>query len=257
MRDGRMWMRLRNTDSERSFSGMARVTLSNDKNQQDVTPMQFTLPPDQEESFPVDEATLVDGNWILMVYDQSGSARLVRGASLAPRTLVEAPAAQNAPDPNPPQGPPSYITGVYDATGWTPSQAPAPNPGIEPQSAVVPTPDAGNFQNGNVSPTAPPEMEAAPGQVVVTPRQIAVTTENVTVEFDISAPAPLNYIVVTLRAGEFQDVRQALMSTPHGRVPFLIPVEHASAGFYFEVKDEAQRVLASGSGDFRRMARGN
>lgn len=47
-------------------------------------------------------------------------------------------------------------------------------------------------------------------------------------------------------------MRQALMSTPHGRVPFLIPIEHTSSGFYFEVKDEAQRLLASGSGDFRR-----
>lgn len=252
MRDGRMWMRLRNTDSERSFSGMARVTLSDDKRQQDVVPMQFTLPPDKEESFPVDEATLTNGNWILMVYDQNGAARLVRGASLAPRTLVEAPAAQNSSEPNSSQGPPSYITGVYDATGWVPSQAPAPNPGVEAQNSA-----AANSTNGNVSATAPPEMEAAPGQVVVTPRQIAVTTENVTVEFDISAPTPLNYIVVTLRAGSFQDVRQALMSTPHGRVPFLIPIEHTSSGFYFEVKDEAQRLLASGSGDFRRMARGN
>lgn len=257
MRGGRMWMTLRNTDSERSFSGMARVTLSDDKNQQDVTPMQFTLPPDQEASFPVDEATLTNGNWILMVYDQSGAARLVRGASLAPRTLVEAPPAQNMPEANPQQGPPSYITGVYDATGWTPSQAPPPNPGVGTQSPLVPVPDTGNLQNGNVSPTAPSEATVAPGQIVVTPRQIAITTENVTIEFDISAPAPLNYIVITLRAGQFQDVRQALMSTPQGRVPFLIPVEHASAGFYFEVKDEAQRLLASGSGDFRRIARGN
>lgn len=252
MRGGRMWLKLRNTDSERSFSGMARITLSDDKNQQDVVPMQFTLPPDREESFPVDEATLTNGNWILMVYDQNGAARLVRGASLAPRTLVEAPAAEAASEPNPPPGPPSYITGIYDATGWTPSQAPAPNPAAESQ---IPASDAS--QNGNIPPSAPTEMEVAPGQVVVTPRQIAVTTENVTVEFDISAPAPLNYIVITLRAGNFQDVRQALMSTPHGRVPFLIPIEHTSSGFYFEVKDEANRLLASGSGDFRRMARGN
>lgn len=256
MRNGRMWMTLRNTDSERSFSGMARVTLSDDKNQQDVTPMQFTLPPEQEASFPVDEATLTNGNWILMVYDQGGAARLVRGASLAPRALVEAPAAQNSSEANLPQGPPPYITGVYDATGWAPSQTPGPNPGVAPQSPLVPVPDAGNIQNGNVSPNAPSETTITPGQVLVTPRQIAITSENVTLEFEISAPAPLNYIVVTLRAGQFQDVRQALMSTPQGRVPFLIPVEHASAGFYFEIKDEAQRQIASGSGDFRRIARG-
>lgn len=253
-----MWMKLRNTDSDRSFSGMARVTLSDDKNQQDVSPMQFTLPPDQEESFPMDEATLVNGNWVLMVYDQNGAARLVRGASLAPPT----PAAQNAANsPNSveqnaaAQSPPAYVTGVFDATGWV--QPPAP--GVEGQSEPAPAPvsDASGAQNGNVSTTAPPQVEVGPGQVAVTARQIAVTTENVTLEFDISAPSPLNYIVVTLRAGDFQDVRQALMSTPQGRVPFLIPTAHTSAGFFYEVKDEAQRVLASGNGDFRRLARGN
>jgi hypothetical protein len=259
MRDGRMWMKLRNTDSDRSFSGMARVTLSDDKNQQDVTPMQFTLPPDMEESFPVDEATMKNGNWILMVYDENGAARLVRGASIAP----PAPAVQSTPAANDQnvasQGPPAYVTGVYDAT-WGAPQPASPNPGAGPQAGsvgAVPESAAVNSQNGNVAPVAPPEIDVAPGQVAVTPRQIAVTTENVTLEFEIAASSPLNYIVVTLRAGDFQDVRQALMTTPQGRVPFLVPANHATAGFYYEVKDEAQRVLASGSGDFRRIARGN
>ena len=258
MREGRMWMKLRNTDSDRSFSGMARLTLSDDKNQQDVTPMQFTLAPDKEESFPVDDATLVNGNWILMVYDENGAARLIRGASLAPPPSPQAPGPTNPTAQNPPaQGPPSYVTGVYDATGWTQPQAPASNPGAGPQNGPVPVSDAANAQDGVGSANTPPQAEVAPGQVTVTPRQIAVTTENVTLEFDISAPSPLSYIVVTLRAGDFQDTRQALMSTSQGRVPFLVPAEHASAGFSYEVKDEAQRVLASGSGDFRRIAKGN
>jgi hypothetical protein len=237
---------------------MARVTLSDDKNQQDVTPMQFTLPPDMEESFPVDEATLKNGNWILMVYDENGAARLVRGATLVSPTAV----AQNSPDgaggnnqSAASQGPPSYVTGVYDAT-WGAPQPASPNPGAGGNVAPVPE-SAANSRNGNVAPVAPPETDVAPGQVSVIPRQIAITTENVTLEFEIAASSPLNYIVVTLRAGEFQDVRQALMTTPQGRVPFLVPAVHATAGFYYEIKDEAQRVLASGSGDFRRIARGN
>jgi len=265
MRDGRMWMTLRNTDTDRSFSGMARVTLSDDKNQQDVTPMQFTLAPDKEESFPVDEATVKDGNWILMVYDQNGAARLIRGASLAPTAPPKTPGAPNSPNPaeqsplSPaPQSPPSYVTGVFDATGWAqqPQSTPPGQDGAA-QNGAASGSDASNAQNGNVAQTAPPQVEIGPGQVTVTPRQIAVTTENVTLEFEISAPGPLNYIIVTLRAGDFQDVRQALMSTPQGRVPFLVPAEHASAGFFYEVKDEAQRVLASGNGDFRRIAKGN
>ncbi len=131
MRDGRMWMTLRNIDSDRSFTGLARVSLSDDKNQQDVTPMPITLAPDKEESFPVDEAKFKDGAWTLMVFDQNGAARLIRGASFpAPPKPGEVPGAPKSPNSPTPveqdpatQGPPSYVTGVYDAT-WARPQAP-------------------------------------------------------------------------------------------------------------------------------------
>ena len=269
MRDGRMWMTLRNIDSDRSFSGMARVTLTDDKNQQDVSPMRITLAPDKEESFPVDEAKVRDGSWMLMVYDQNGAARLIRGASFpAPPKPDQAPGAPNSPgranSPNPvnqniaAQVPPSYVTGIYDAT-W--AQPPAPPQGQDvasqnaptPAPALAPAPESAYGQNTAASTSTP----SGPGQVSVTPRQIAVTPENVTVELEITAEGPLNYIMVTFRASDFQDVRQALMSTNQGRVPFLIPAEHARGTFLYEIKDEAQRVLASGRGDFRQMARGN
>jgi hypothetical protein len=265
LRDGRMWMRLRNTDADRPFTGLARITLSDEKSQQDVAPVQFTLSPDREESFPVDEAKVTSGNWILMVYDENGAARLVRGASLALKQAPQNTVVQNAADPNQPaQGPPSYVTGVYDATsgdGWTLSQTPTAN-GQPQNNGLVPLSgnqnSAGaNAQSDDGNPAPAPPAEIAPGQVTVIPRQIAITTENLTMEFDLSAPRPLNYIVVTLRAGQYQDTRQALMSTPVGRVPFLVPVQHTSQGFYYEIKDEAQRVLASGNGDFRSLGRGN
>jgi len=273
MRDGRMFMTLRNNDTDRPFTGMARVSLSDEKNsnQQDVMPMTITVGPDQEASFPVDEAKFKDGNWMLMVFDQNGAARLIRGASFPappkPDQVAAAPNSQKTPNsPSPqtpvideqtPQGPPSYVTGVYDAT-W--AQAPAPPQGqqgqdVASQNAPAPAtaPDPANTQNGAASTSPPP----GPGEVTVNPRQIAITPENVTLELEISGQGPLNYIIVTLRAGDYQDVRQALMSTPQGRVPFLVPYEHSRGGFIYEIKDEAQRVLASGSGDFRQLAKGN
>ncbi len=268
MREGRMFMKLRNLDSDRSFTGMARITLSDEKNQQDVAPMQFTIAPDREELFPVDEATLVDGNWILMVYDERGAARLVRGASLAKPPAQNAAATQNAAaDPN--QGPPALVTGVYDATEWKASEAPAPsNPagatGQPQNNGLVPISDNPNPANPNPAgaqnssdASAPPQPPVAPGQVTVTPRQIAVTAENVTMDFELSAPAPLSYITVTLRAGDYQDTRQALMSMAQGRVPFMVPVKHTSEGFFYEIKNEVLQVLASGNGDFRSLGRGN
>jgi cell division septation protein DedD len=270
MRDGRMWMTLRNIDSDRIFSGVARVSLRDDKSEQDVTPMTITVGPDREESFPVDEAKLKDGSWTLMVFDINGAARLIRGASFpAPPKPADAAGAPKSPNsPNSPapveqdqasQGPPSYVTGVYDAT-WARPQAPPEGQDVAPQNAPAPVQDPATTQNTsapnaqNPAPNTPPP---GPGEVTVAPRQIAITPENVTIEFEISAQGPLNYIIVSLRAGDYQDIRQALLSTPQGRVPFMVPTEHAGGGFIYEIKDEAQRVLASGSGDFRQIAKGN
>ena len=263
MRGGRMYMTLRNADSERGFSGVARISLSDDDKQQDVTPIQFTLPPDKEASFPLNEATLTNGDWILMVYDQNGAARLIRGASLAPRNApaqVAGGAIRTAPvDPDPAQQvPPSYVTGVYDTTNWTQPQVSPQIQSVESQDVPV-SEDAGT-QNGAVgggggSPSQTPQIETGPEQVVVTLRQIAATSENVTLELAISAQNPIKNITVTLRAGDFQDVRQVFIPTSQGSVPFLVPVAFASRGLYYEVKDEAQRVLANGGSDLRSLSK--
>ncbi|MDX2034350.1 MAG: SPOR domain-containing protein [Blastocatellia bacterium] len=265
MRNGQLFMTLRNLDPERAFTGNARVMLTNDRTQQDITPMPIAIDPDQEQSFPINEARVVDGEWMLMVYDQGGKARLVRGASLAP---PRRPAPQ--PDAQVGQaGPPAMVTGepmTFDATGgWRLAEAPAPESGpgnSNPAANLMPQPEGpassngANGQNGGGAPgPAAPPQDNSPAQVTVTPRQIAVTSENVILEFDIAASRPLNYVVITLRAGQYQDTRQALMTTPQGRVPFLVPVASAAGGFTYELKDEAGAVLATGVGDFRRLGR--
>lgn len=271
MRNGQMFMTLRNLDPERAFTGNARVMLTNERTQQDITPMPIVIDPDQEQSFPINEARVVDGEWMLMVYDQGGKARLVRGASLAP---PRRPASASQPDAGQaaaPAGPPAMVTGepvTYDATGgWQLAEAPTP-PGMggapNPAANLMPQVDGpsseGGGQNGAPSGAgapgqAGPPQNAGPAQVTVTPRQIAITSENVILEFDIAASRPLNYVVITLRAGQYQDTRQALMTTPQGRVPFLVPVASAAAAFTYELKDEAGGVLATGVGDFRRLGR--
>jgi sporulation related protein len=269
MRGGRMFMTLRNADPERVFSGIARVSLSDDQKQQDVTPINVTLLPDKEVSFPLDEATLTDGGWILMVYDLNGMARLIRGASLAPpKPPAQATGATNtaaAGDPNPgPEVPPSYVTGVYDATNWTQPQVPPQIQNIESQDVAVSTAPSTDYSPandaaGSLNTAPPPQVDNspgnAPGQVTATLRQIAVTNDNVTLELEISAQNPLKNVTVTLRAGDFQDVRQVFIPTSQGRVPFLVPAAFAQAGFFYEVKDEAQRVLANGTSNLRSMSK--
>ncbi len=273
MRGGRMFMTLRNVDPEKVFSGVARVSLTDDQKQQDVTPINVTLLPDKEVMFPLDEATLTDGGWILMVYDLNGAARLIRGASLAPpKAPAPAPGATNsagtvATNPGP-EMPPSYVTGVYDATNWSQPQVPptiqniesqdvavstAPSPQDSPSNGVAGSPNGMPQVEG--SPNAMPQPDNAPGQVTATLRQIAVTTENVTLELEISAQNPLKYVTVTLRAGDFQDVRQAFIPTTQGRIPFLVPGTYASGGLYYEVRDDAQRILANGNSNLRSLGK--
>jgi hypothetical protein len=267
MRGGRMYMTLRNADPERVFSGVARISLSEDQRQQDVTPVTVTLLPDKEVSFPVDEATLTNGDWILMVYDLNGAARLIRGASLAPpKAPAQAQVAANSAqpvEPNPgPEVPPSYVTGVYDATNWSQPQAPPQIQNIESQDVAVSAAPSTQESPANYaagSPNATPQADNspgnAPGQVAANLRQIAVTSENVTLELEISAQNPLKNVTVTLRAGDFQDVRQAFIPTSQGRVPFLVPMAFASAGLYYEVRDEAQRLLTSGNSNLRSLGK--
>ncbi len=269
MRSGRMYVTLRNVDTERGFSGVARISLSDDQRQQDVTPIQVALPPDREVSFPVNEATLTNGAWILMVYDQNGAARLIRGASLAPpKAQPQTPGATDSTTivDQAQQAPPSYVTGVYDATAWTQPQIPPEVQNIETQGVQVVETAPGDAQNG-VGPSGVVDAGAAnlpnqtlqndpgPGQVVVTPRQIALTKENLTLELVITAQNLIKNVTVTLRAGDFQDVRQVYIPSLEGRVPFLIPAAYASAGIYFEVRDEANRTLASGNSDPRSLTK--
>jgi hypothetical protein len=273
MRGGRMFMTLRNADPEKVFSGVARVSLTDDQKQQDVTPINVTLLPDKEVMFPLDEATLTNGGWILMVYDLNGAARLIRGASPAPpKAPAQAPGATNSAETvatNPgPEVPPGYVTGVYDATQWAQPQAPptiqniesqdvavstAPSPQDSPANGVAGSPNAMPQLEG--SPNAMPQVDNGPGQVTATLRQIAVTSENVTLELEISAQNPLKNVTVTMRAGDFQDVRQAFIPMSQGRVPFLVPIAYASAGLYYEVRDEAQRVLANGNSNLRSLGK--
>jgi SPOR domain len=270
MRGGRMFMTLRNADPEKVFSGVARISLTDDQKQQDVTPINVTLLPDKEMTFPLDEATLTDGGWILMVYDLNGSARLIRGASPAPpKAPAQAPGATDSTQPvavNPgPEVPPSYVTGVYDTTNWAPPQVPPQIQNVEGQDAAVTTAPSpqdvavsaapGTQDSAAGSPNAMPQVDNAPGQVTATLRQVAATSENVTLELEISAQNPLKNITVTLRAGDFQDVRQAFIPMSQGRVPFLVPIAYAAAGLYYEVRDEAQRVLANGNSNLRSLGK--
>lgn len=255
LRNGQLVMRIRNLDEGRPFTGTARVTLSDDRKSRDLAPMKLDVNPEDEFVVPINESVVAGDDWMLMVYDENGALRLLRGQTIGDKPA--APAQQQAQN-NSESGltTPPYVTPVYDATTQS---GQIPQVGTVPvaQGSDPPNP-VGNTQATSGSNSAPAEAAdpTAPAQLTVTPKLIAVTTDNVTMEFEIASPQPLQYISVTLAAGEHRDTRQALMSTTRGRVPFLIPAAQAQGAFLFEIKDESGRTLAGGAGDFRQMTSG-
>ena len=254
MRNGQLVMRIRNLDADRPFAGTAKVTISDDRKSNDLAPMKFDVKAEDEILVPINEPIAPGDDWMLMVYDEAGALRMIRGQTIGQK---QPPATQQAQGNPPPPGqtemnPPSYVTGVYDATNAA---------GQIPAVGTVPTANQSNSAMSVNAPTSndtgsnatPPPDPNAPAQLTITPRLIAATSENVTLEFEIASPQPLQYISLTLAAGEHRDTRQALMSTTRGRVPFLIPATQSQGTFLYEIRDEAGRVLAGGTGDFRQL----
>jgi hypothetical protein len=278
MRDGQMLMRLKNLDLQRGFSGVARITLSDDKQNNDIAPMAIELRPNEERVVPINEARMEYGDWMLMVYDENQAVRLIRSAPFGQRPetmvasaqpqaqpeqasepgvwrLVETPSEEVPPSGSPASGLPN-VTGTFDATKTGNPNQSGNQSGMLPVNGSANSSGQGNasFENSE-APQNRPQPEIPAGQVMVSPRQIAVTPENVAIELDISSPRALGYVRVSLRSGNYRDERYALMSTPNGRVPFLIPTKEATANFNFQVQDEAGRVLSTGVGDFRQFGR--
>lgn len=259
MRNGQLVMRIRNLDADRPFAGTARVTISDDRKSNDLAPMKFDVQPENEILVPINENVVAGNDWMLMVYDEGGALRMIRGQTIGQKP--QAPAQQQAQNNQQPGqyelSPPPYVTPVFDATSSN-GQIPAVGTVPMKDNSISSNSSGGNQSNGESNGSdggsgATPNDPTAPAQLTVTPRLIATTTENVTMEFDIASPQPLQYISVTLAAGEYRDTRQALVSTTRGRVPFLVPAIHAQGAFLFEIKDEAGRTLAGGAGDFRQM----
>ncbi len=269
MSGGQMVIKIKNLDQQRSFAGSARVTLSDDQETNEVAPVSFTLQPNEEKMVPVDQ-TMSSGEWMLMVYDQRQAVQLIRSAPFGQRPapaqastndsvessiwkLAESsgdgPASNRQPNA---VGVPN-VTGIYDATTGQPQVPAAPEAAAGRGTSF----DSTNFENEPGNNQQPPAAALAPGQVTVVPRQIGASGENIMMELDITAPQPLNYIKVSVRSGRYQDERYAMVSSTSGRIPFLVPAKQAGGEFTFEVKDDSNTVLASGSGSFPPAPRSN
>jgi sporulation related protein len=268
MSNGQMVLKLRNLDQQRSFSGLARVTLSDESDSNDAAPLPIDLKPEEEKVLPINEMKQAYGDLMLMVYDQRQTVQLIRSipygqrpkASIAanraedrqagssdggapPTTETDAwkindsgagPAVDVAGAAGQQQGLPN-VTGSFDAT-----QLPDPSSGALPN----PTGDNGDPANQNNG------AENAPGQIAISPRQISSNNDSATLEVALTGSQPIGYVKVSIRAGSFQDEKVAVFPTSNASVPFLVPANVAKGQFSYEVRNDAGKVIGSGVQSF-------
>ncbi|MGH9843584.1 MAG: hypothetical protein ACREEM_33020 [Blastocatellia bacterium] len=85
MQNGKLVLRLKNTDGERSFTGVVRVTSSDGKNEDGVAPVAIELQPDEEKFVAIEKPSLRYGDSMFMVYDDRKTLRIIRSAPFGVR----------------------------------------------------------------------------------------------------------------------------------------------------------------------------
>jgi hypothetical protein len=97
-RNGRPLLRLKNTDRERSFTGVARITATDGKNEDGVAPVAIELQPNEEKLIAIDKPSLRYGDSIVMVYDNKKVLRIIRSTPFGdrPKPAIAQPEPQLA-----------------------------------------------------------------------------------------------------------------------------------------------------------------
>jgi SPOR domain len=277
MNDGQMVLKLRNLDQERSFSGLARLTLTDDNDTSDITPVPIELNPEEEKVVPINDVKRASGDLMLMVYDQRQTVQLIRSVPFGKKPVVQRSlVAANREEEEQPANTFEGGAPPVDSNTWKITDAGGSNsPSIEVSGGtqqglpnVTGTFDAtkptvpgevpallgdsdGSPQNANVN-ISPENTNAniPPGEILVNPRLISTTPENTTMEVGISGSQVIGYVQVSIRAGAFQDQKVAVFPTSSGSVPFLIPAKDATGQYSYEIRNDAGKVLGKGVQSF-------
>jgi hypothetical protein len=253
---GRLRVSLQNTNTRHAFRGRIKLTLRAGEQVSEEAPMQISVGPGQEYSFDLAPGVGRGGSYSLAVYDERNALHLLQSAQL------ESGAAGNVIAQKRSAGFPANAA-VNPANGELMNGAPGragdvPPDDEEPEgSKRIRT---GNYPDGKPDEGSEEEDEPLAGDAKVVVRQIAASAENLTLEFEILAKQPLGMIMLSVVSGGVSDTKQAIMTTKHGRIPFLIPANEAIGALSYELKEESGRVLAAGRKSFQEIAqagRGN
>lgn len=268
MNNGRMLLKLRNLDSERGFSGLARITLSDDNDfNNDAAPLPVDLQPDEEKVLPINETKKPYGDLMLMVYDQRKTVQLIRSIPYGERP--KAAIAANRSESNPAQFPQSSdgdSPPASDAEAWKIKDAgagaavdvPGGFPNVTgsfdatrlPDPATGALPGAPSDNNSNPAQTSGSDNPQQQVPISISPRQISSNSDSVTMEVGLAGSQPIGYVKVSIKAGGFTDEKVAVFPYANASVPFLIPAKDAKGQYTYEVRNEAGTVIGTGVQNF-------
>jgi hypothetical protein len=99
-RNGQLRLVVQNLDTQRPFKGMARVAVGDSVLQNETNPVALALRPNEEREFPLN-AALANGAYTMMIYDEAGALKIMRGASIGAGLPRSAPPEQVAAPPPP------------------------------------------------------------------------------------------------------------------------------------------------------------
>jgi sporulation related protein len=268
MNDGQMVLKLRNLDQERSFSGLARLTLTDDNDTSDITPVPIELNPEEEKVVPLNDVKRASGDLMLMVYDQRQAVQLIRSIPFGKKPAVQrSVVAANREEEQQPANTFEGGAPPVDSNTWKITDTGGGNsPSVEVSGG---TPQGLPNVTGTFDATKPPvsgevpgvlgdsdsspqntNANIPPGEIVINPRLISTTAENVTMEVGISGSQAIGYVQVSIRAGAFQDQKIAVFPTSNGSVPFLIPAKDATGQYSYEIRNDAGKVIGKGVQSF-------
>src|SRR5262245_28108410 len=98
---GRLQVSLTNTDSARSVSGAARISLGAGDKQAEVARFEFTLAPQESRLFPLGSRGAPGDHYTLAIYGQAGSLIFIKNAPVKPGVIAAPIAPPPAPRPAP------------------------------------------------------------------------------------------------------------------------------------------------------------
>jgi SPOR domain len=274
MNNGQMVLKLRNLDQQRSFSGLARLTLSDDNATNDIAPVPVELGPEEEQVVPINDVKRASGDLMLMVYDQRQAVQLIRSVPFGQRPAGQRPVVAanreevaNTEVANTFEGGPPPV----DSNSWKITDAGGANsPSIEVSGEVSGVAQQGLPNvTGTFDATKPPVSDVIPGlpgdsnsvsqntnpdipagQIAINPRQTSATVENTTMELEITGAQSIGYVKVSIKAGTFQDEKIAVFPTSNGSVQFLVPAKDATGQYSYEIRNDAGKVIGSGVQSF-------